>query len=197
MLAAVTEVAPPNGADGGPPAGATGGKGRPTPKRRDAQKRRRTPAPTNRKEAAKLRRERVREQRAEQRKALLTGDERHLPARDAGPAKRLARDVVDSRFSIGQIFFVLIIVVFVVSLVIPHQYKSVLAAVNLLSFAAVIIVFLDAVRVGRKAKRMVATAYDERSAVGITVYAAIRSMQPRRLRRPPPKVKRGEGLDKR
>src|SRR5437763_12435787 len=174
-------------------AGQPTGKGRPTPKRRDAQKRRRTPAPTNRKEASKLRRERMREQRSQQRQALLTGDERHLPARDAGPAKRLARDVVDSRFTIGQIFFLLIIVVFLASLLVsPHKYPAVAAAINVLSLAAVVIVFIDAVLVGRKAKRLVATAYDDRSAVGITVYAAIRSMQPRRLRRPPPRIKRGD-----
>src|SRR5947209_20598669 len=143
MLIAVTEVEP--GEHSGEH---SAGKGRPTPKRRDAQKRRRGPVPTNKKEAAAARRTKVREERMMQRQALLSGDERHLPARDAGPAKRLARDVVDSRFSIGQIFFVLIIVVFVVSLVIPHQYKSVLAAVNLLSFAAVIRGFLDAGRVG-------------------------------------------------
>jgi hypothetical protein len=187
MLSAVTEAEP---ADGAP-----AGKGRPTPKRRDAQKRRRTPAPTNRKEAAKLRRERTREQRMQQRQALLTGDERHLPARDAGPAKRLARDVVDSRFSIGQVFFALILLVLVLSIGInPKKYPTVGAAINLLAFLSLIVVFFDAFRIGRRARRIVATAYDDRSAIGITTYAAIRAMQPRRLRRPPPKVKRGEPL---
>src|SRR5947208_16227608 len=111
MLAAVTEAAQPDGDSGAQP----GGKGRPTPKRRDAQKRRGTPTPTNRKEASKLRRERMREQRSQQRQALLTGDERHLPARDAGPAKRLARDVVDARFTIGSCLFLLIIAVILAS----------------------------------------------------------------------------------
>ena len=129
-----------------------------------------------------------------QRQALLSGDERHLPARDAGPAKRLARDVVDSRFTLGQVFFGLILVVLAAGLAIPAQYRTTLAAVNLLSFVAVIAVFLDSVRVGRLAKRMVTTTYDAKSAYGVTAYAAIRSMQPRRFRRPPPKVKRGEGV---
>src|SRR3954470_24901656 len=172
------------------------GKGRPTPKRSDARKRRRSATPANRKEAAALRRERVREARTQQRQALLTGDERHLPARDAGPAKRLARDVVDSRFTLGQIFFGMIVVVLVASLVIPHDYSTVLAAVNLLSFVAVIAVFLDSLRVGRKAKSMVTAAYSDKDAYGVTAYAAIRAMQPRRFRRPPPKVKRGEGVRK-
>ena len=172
------------------------GKGRPTPKRRDAQKRRRTPVPTNRKEAAKQRRERVREQRSLQRQALLTGDERHLPPRDQGPAKRLARDVVDTRFTLGQVFFGLILLVLVLSFVVnPRNYPTVAAAINVLSLIAVIAVFVDSARVGRKAKRLVAAAYGEKSSIGVTTYATIRAMQPRRFRRPPPRLKRGQTPD--
>lgn len=193
MLSPVAEVDPEQP---GPPA--VSGKGRPTPKRRDAQKRRRTAVPANRKEAAKLRRERMREQRTLQRQALLTGDERHLPARDAGPAKRLARDVVDSRFTLGQVFFGLILVVLVLSFVVnPRRYPTVAAAVNLIALLSVIAVFIDSVIIGRKAKRLVTAAYDAKSAVGITAYATIRAMQPRRLRRPPPRVKRGQPIDSR
>jgi Protein of unknown function (DUF3043) len=188
MLVVVTEAEP--GEHSGEH---SAGKGRPTPKRRDAQKRRGA-VPTNKKDAAAARRTRLREERMVQRKALLSGDERHLPARDAGPAKRLARDVVDSRFTLGQIFFGLILVVLAASLVIPRNYKTTLAAVNALSFLTVILVFLDSVRIGRRAKQMVTTAYDEKSAYGVTAYAAIRAMQPRRLRRPPPKIKRGQDL---
>jgi hypothetical protein len=192
MLVAVTET----GSDVGPASGQPAGKGRPTPKRRDAQKRRRGPVPANKKEAAAQRRAQTREARALQRQALLSGDERHLPARDAGPAKRLARDVVDSRFTLGQIFFGMILVVIVASVTIPKDYVTVAAAVNALSFLAVIVVFLDSVRVGRRAKSMVIAAYDDKSAYGVTAYAAMRAMQPRRLRRPPPKIKRGEDIRK-
>jgi DUF3043 family protein len=185
MLVAVTDpAAPPE---------TPSGKGRPTPKRRDAQKRRRQAVPADKKEAAKLRRERVREQRMQQRQALLSGDERHLPPRDAGPARRLARDVVDSRFTLGQVFFALILVVLAASLLVnPHKYPTTAAAINLCAFASVIVVFVDSVLIGRKARRMVSAAYDEKQAYGVTSYAAVRAMQPRRFRRPPPKVKRGE-----
>ena len=81
--------------------------------------------PTNKKEAAAQRRAQARESRQLQRQALLSGDERHLPARDAGPAKRLARDVVDSRFTLGQVFFGMILVVLVASLAIPKGYNTV------------------------------------------------------------------------
>lgn len=169
MLAAVTDEAPV-------------GKGRPTPKRRDARKRRRMATPTNRKEAAKIRRERTREQRLLQRQALQTGDERHLPARDAGPAKKLARDYVDARFTMGQIFFGMIILVFGLAFV-PNP--TVIAIANLLVLAVFLGVVVDAVRVGRGARRAVEDKYGVKAGTGITAYAMLRSMQPRRMRRPP------------
>ncbi|HTU99035.1 MAG TPA: DUF3043 domain-containing protein, partial [Luteitalea sp.] len=91
----------------------TAGKGRPTPKRSDARKTRRQPVPKNRREADKRRRERDREQRRLMRSALQTGDERHLPARDRAPGRRLARDIVDSRFMLGQFALIMIVVLFV------------------------------------------------------------------------------------
>ena len=174
MLAAVTEEAPV-------------GKGRPTPKRRDARKRRRLATPANRKEAAAMRRTRLREQRQQQRAALQTGDERYLPARDAGPAKKLALDYVDERFTMGQIFFGLIILVFGLAFI---PIPAIIAVANLLVLAVFIGVLIDAVRVGRGAKRAVEEKYGVKETVGITAYAMLRSMQPRRMRRPPaPKKK--------
>src|SRR3954470_19891879 len=111
MLAGVSNAAAPEDAD------QPIGKGRPTPKRSDARKQRGTATPTNRKEAAKLRREKLREQRLAQRQALVTGDERNLPPRDTGPGKRLARDYVDSRFTFGQMFFGVIFLALGVSFV--------------------------------------------------------------------------------
>jgi hypothetical protein len=169
MLAAVTDEEP-------------AGKGRPTPKRRDARKRRRISTPTNRKEAAALRRERMREQRTQQRRALQTGDERHLPARDAGPAKKLARDYVDGRFTMGQIFFGMIILVFGLAFV---PIPAVVAAANLLVLVTFLAVVVDSVRVGRGARHAVEQKYGVKEATGIMPYALLRSMQPRRMRRPP------------
>lgn len=195
MLCAVSE--PPSGEEHGP------GKGRPTPKRRDAQKRRRQAVPTNPKEAAKLRRERARETRALQRKALLSGDEKHLPARDAGPAKRLARDLVDTRFTLGQAFFGLILVTLFAAIATQPSTKKVNgkavaqansagALVTLLSIVVLIAVFTDSIRLGRRARREVEQRFGVQQSVGITGYAAMRAMQPRRLRRPPPALKRGD-----
>ncbi|MDQ1696973.1 MAG: hypothetical protein QOJ03_2326 [Frankiaceae bacterium] len=179
MLAAVEETPLP------------AGKGRPTPKRSDARKRRRVSTPTNRKDAAALRRQKLREERQLQRQALSTGDERHLPARDAGPAKRLARDYVDSRFTLGQVFFGMIAVVIALSFI-PNAAVRGLA--NLLVLVMFFGVIIDSARVGKAARREVAERYGEKESGNIMGYALMRAMQPRRMRRPPARVKRGEKI---
>ena len=161
---------------------APAGKGRPTPKRRDARKQRRTATPSNRKEAAALRRQKMREQRGLQRQALHTGEERHLPPRDQGPAKKLAREYVDGRFTLGQVFFGMVIVAFGLAFV-PNA--KVVATANVLILLTFLAVLFDSVLIGQGAKRAVIEKYGDKDGVGITPYAMLRSMQPRRLRRPP------------
>jgi hypothetical protein len=184
MLAVVSNAAAPEDAE------QPVGKGRPTPKRSESRKRRRTATPTNRKEAAKLRREKLREQRVAQRQALVSGDERNLPPRDAGPAKRLARDYVDARFTLGQIFFGVIFLALGVSFI-----RGIVAAyANMLMLLIFFGVIIQSVRIGRSARQLVESRYGVKEATGITAYALMRAMQPRRMRRPPPRIKRGEAI---
>jgi hypothetical protein len=167
------------------------GKGRPTPKRADARKQRRSAAPKTRKEAAAFQREKAREQRRVQKQAVRTGDERHLPARDAGPEKRLARDLVDSHFTFGQVFFGVIFLAFALSLAHGTTLREVCNAAALASFALMLV---DGVRNGQTAKRLVEQAHGDGSERGIQLYALTRSMLPRWARRPPPRVKRGAAI---
>jgi hypothetical protein len=166
------------------------GKGRPTPKRSDSRKARRNATPKTRKEAAALQRERGREQRRLARQALVTGDERNLPARDAGPEKRLARDVVDSRFTAGQVLFALILAGFLLSIL---NVPIVKLLANLLALLALTLLVVDGARNGRRAKVAVMAQFNlsPDQVRGISSYAFMRAMLPRRFRRPPPKVERG------
>jgi Protein of unknown function (DUF3043) len=184
---ATAEVAPE------PEAPAPTGKGRPTPKRSEARAQRRTPVPKTRKEAAALTRERAREQRRVQRLALQTGDESHLPPRDAGPARRLARDYVDSHFAPGQFVFGLIFITLLSGFLPNHAVATV---VNIGSLAALALILLAGYRTSRSAKRLVEEAYGPKDAGGITAYALARGMSPRWVRRPKPKVKRGEAVSR-
>ena len=129
------------------------GKGRPTPKRSEARKARRKPAPGNRKEAA----ERAREARQRARQALLTGDERYLPPRDAGPERRLARDIVDSRFTYGQVFIVVIVIVFFLGGFVPSA--AVRGVANIAGLISLTVIVIDSARHGRRAKVAVTEKY--------------------------------------
>jgi hypothetical protein len=167
------------------------GKGRPTPKRSDSRKSRRGGPPKDRKEAAAERRAKNREDRAVARKALVTGDEKNLPPRDAGPERRLARDVVDSRVTAGQWLFAIIAVSLVLSLV---NDKTVKLIAEFAALIAVTVITVDAQLCGRKARDTVAAKFGKPASTGIWTYAAMRAFLPRRFRKPPPKVARGAQL---
>jgi Protein of unknown function (DUF3043) len=164
------------------------GKGRPTPKRADARKARRNTAPKNRKEAATLQRDKRREERRVSRQALLTGDERHLPPRDAGPEKRIARDIVDARFTYGQVFFPLIFIVFALSLTPSTAVKNI---ANFAALFSLTLMVVDGAINGRRAKNAVIEKYGTENSRGVSSYAFMRALLPRRFRKPPPRVTRG------
>ena len=69
------------------------GKGRPTPKRKDVESKRKvsTLAPIVTKDQKRASKALARESRVAQRAAYLRGDEAALPARDRGPARRFVR----------------------------------------------------------------------------------------------------------
>ena len=98
-----TQDAPDESAPGAPatgqadhPASVTASKG-PTPKRSEAERRRRYNAPGDRKEALRQSKTRDRSARARKAEAMRRGEEWALPAKDKGPVRALARDLVDSR----------------------------------------------------------------------------------------------------
>lgn len=166
------------------------GKGRPTPKRREAERRRRSgaiTAPKSRKEA----REELRRQRAEARQALATGDERRLPRRDAGPVRRYVRDYVDARRNAAGLFLPVALLSFSLSLG-PVDLKF---AGAVLMYAFLLVVIADSVLLVRGMRRGVRSRFPTAELRGLTSYAVMRALQVRRLRLPPPKVPRGARID--
>lgn len=195
------EVDPAVEAPAGSPPGASGpaakiaGKGRPTPKRREAQKRRTGPAappPANRKEAARRQRESARERRDLMREAMRKGDERYLPPRDAGPARRLVRDLVDSRRSALTYFLAFGLVLIALSLI---RSATVQAIVLLVWLAVIVLMVGDGVRLGLLIRRRLHERFPagvEGRMRGHVTYGIVRATQVRRLRLPPPKVQIGD-----
>lgn len=166
-------------------------KGRPTPKRSEAQTQRRSVAttPTNRKEAAKHQREERRRALERQRQALAGGDERYLPARDRGPVRRFARNWVDSRFNVAEFFLPLAVVILVLSVV---RVPAIQSVALLLWLIVIVLIVLDAAVSGFRLKKRLAERFPNENTRGAVAYALMRSLQMRRLRLPKPQVKRGE-----
>ncbi|MEU6281542.1 DUF3043 domain-containing protein [Streptomyces sp. NPDC047028] len=166
-------------------------KGRPTPKRNEAQSQRRSVAstPTNRKDAAKRQREDRRQAMDRQRKALAGGDERYLPARDKGPVRRFARAWVDSRFNVAEFFLPLAVVILVLSVV---RVPAIQSIALLLWLIVIVLIVLDAAVSGFRLKKRLAERFPDANRRGAVAYALMRSLQMRRLRLPKPQVKRGE-----
>src|SRR5689334_21759012 len=119
-------------------------KGRPTPKRSEAQSQRRSVAntPMTRKDASKRQREERRVQLERQRQALAGGDERYLPARDRGPVRKFARDWIDSRFNVAEFFLPMAVVILVLSVVRVPALQNIAL---LLWLIVIVLIVLDAV----------------------------------------------------
>jgi hypothetical protein len=166
-------------------------KGRPTPKRSEAQTQRRSVAqtPTTRKEAAKRQRDERRAQMERQRQALASGDERYLPARDKGKVRRFARDFVDSRFCIAEFFLPMAVIILVLSVVPVASLKNVAL---LLWLVIIVMIVIDSIGIAIRLKKQLNTRFPDEPKKGAIPYALMRTLQMRRLRLPKPQVKRGE-----
>jgi len=171
------------------------GKGRPTPKRSEAQGRRAgppPPPPTTRKEAYKRMRQTQASRRVESRAGAARGDDNYLPARDRGPVRKLVRDVVDSRRNVGS-FFLVIAAVALLGVIVPSLAVKNYSSVVLLAFFLVLIV--DSVVLSRRIKRKVAERFPNdpqaKRTRGLVWYGISRSTMIRRWRFPKPEVPLG------
>jgi hypothetical protein len=166
-------------------------KGRPTPKRSEAQGQRRTlaTAPANRKEAAQRARSARRADLAKQREALASGDERYLPLRDKGVVRRFTRDYVDSRFCIAEFFLPLAVVILALSLV---KVASIQNTALLLWLGVIVLIIIDSLFLGVRLRKQLSDRFPNENRRGAIAYGLMRTLQMRPLRLPKPQVKRGE-----
>jgi hypothetical protein len=174
-------------------AGVTPAKGRPTPKRSEAEKRRRQPfaAPADRKAASQQSRTRDRSERSRKMAAMRRGESWALPRKDQGPVRALARDYVDSRRSVSE-YYMFGVVVLIVLLFVPALRKSL--AVDYAVLVMLLVIITEASVVGRRVVRLAQQRFPGESTRGVKMYAAIRGTQFRRLRMPAPRVKPGDKI---
>ena len=167
------------------------GKGRPTPKRKEAESARKQgiSVPKDPKAARKAARDRDREARAKSRAGLMAGDPAFFPRRDAGPVKAQVRDYIDRRRTVGEFFVPFAFVVLLLGLV---NNPTVQTTVVYVWTSVLLLVVLDTILVGILLGRSLRKDYPEKSdRKGAVSYGVLRALQLRRFRIPPPRIKAG------
>lgn len=178
----------PNGKAGS--RGVTAAKGRPTPKRSEAEHRRRQPfnAPGDRKEASRQYRERQRADRARRSAAMQRGEEWAMLPRDRGRAKALARDYVDSRRRASEFYMYGLLALMALLFVRNAVVQSI---VPLLVMVAVLVMLVEGIFIGFRVRKLVQERLPAEETRGIRLYSAMRALQIRQLRVPKPRIKPG------
>ena len=170
-------------------------KGRPTPDRKSQQQARKRPLVGDRsKEARAAQRQKIREDRAKARDGMMAGDEKYLGMRDRGPQRRYVRDLVDARFTAGELvlpsLFIVVLATFIDSYIV--QLVTLFAMWGLFGIVAI-----DAWFVSRAVKKRCAKKFGaDKLEGGLAWYGAMRSIQMRALRIPKPQVARFTKIDK-
>jgi hypothetical protein len=181
-----------------PPAQA--GKGRPTPKRSEAERSRYksiTGSTTSGRgsgtsSGGKLTPEdkaRARTERDRRTTAMRRGEEWALGPRDRGPIKKLARDYVDAHRRPSE-YYMYVLVLLLVALL--SRNSTLNTYVSPLVLALIAVVAVDAFLIRRSLHKLAAERYPGESTRGMTTYAVMRSLQIRRFRMPTPRLKPGD-----
>ena len=134
-------------------------------------------------------REKQAAERAKIRAGMARGDEEYLLKRDRGPVRRLARNYVDARRTVGSyLMYAMFVIVMLSLLPIPLARLVVLFAPPVL----LLVVFAEGIILARGIRKLAAERYPNEDRSGVGMYAAMRAMQIRRLRIPNPQVQIGE-----
>ena len=172
---------------------APAGKGRPTPKRKETQRRRGgpvAPPPLTRKEASKRQKEQAKAARSRIKQGAMEGDPRYLAKRDAGPVRALVRDTVDARRNVGVLLLPLALVLIVANLSGSAQVQSIGL---LLWIAAIVAMMVDIAFTTARLRSRIRSAFPEEDRLaGHIAYGLLRSTVMRRFRLPPPRVSPGD-----
>jgi hypothetical protein len=167
----------------------TAGKGRPTPKRSEAERRRRYQlSAEDRKAAGKQSRTRDRAERVRKTEAMRRGEEWALPAKDKGQVRALARDYVDSKRRFSEFYmYGLVVLLFLLFL-----HSSVIQTVlPIVLIVMVLIMAGEGFWIGSRVAKLANERYPGQSTRGIKMYSGMRALQIRQLRFPKPRVKPG------
>jgi len=181
---------------------AEAGKGRPTPKRSEAERGRYQPITGSRPSSSRSSRgpagprtpedkQRARTDRTRRYEAMKEGQEWALNPKDRGPVRALARDYVDSKRRVSE-YYMYILLLLVVALF--FRSKAAQEFISPLILVLVVVIVVDAQLIKRALNRLVAERLPGQSTRGLTLYAVMRALQIRRFRIPVPRVHPGDKI---
>ena len=175
-----------------PRSAAEAAKGRPTPKRSEAERNRRQPITGSRAPATPRTPEdkaKARSERGRKYEAMKKGESWALNPRDRGPAKALARDYIDSKRRISE-YYMYILVLLLAAVFLRNKTEQ--QYISPLVLVLVVIIVIDAQVIRRSLRKLVGERLPGESTRGLTMYAVMRALQIRRFRMPAPRVRPGE-----
>lgn len=132
---------------------------------------------------------------ADARERMMEGDEKFLLARDKGPVRAYARDVVDSRRHLLGLFMPLALVL-VLTMFLQGVNPNLYFYANLVFMGVIVVMITEAIILGRQVTRAVRERFPDSPEKGLALgwYAFVRASQPRRMRAPRPRVNAGDAV---
>jgi hypothetical protein len=114
-----------------------------------------------------------------------------MPARDRGAVRALVRDYVDSRRRLSEFYMYGLLVLLVLLFIRNPLVQSI---VPVLVTVAVLIMLVEGIFIGRRARALAEKRLPGESTQGVRLYAAMRALQIRQLRMPKPRIKPGDSF---
>ena len=174
-------------------------KSKPTPKRRDAEKRNERPLVVGKRKLTKeekAERKKKRNEAITKQRLAMDGKapERYLPEKDRGPLRRATRDLIDSRWSLSEFLVPIMFVAFISTFFLPRGGKLAFIPLGII-YAIFFTCMLEMFITNRQIKTKLAELVPGRQIPpGQGMYVASRMMQLRPWRQPKPGIKRGEDI---
>jgi len=163
------------------------GKGKATPKRRDAERERRErirPPRDSRERAVQQKKKRA-DERTKFRQGLDSGDERYLPSRDKGPARKYVRDFIDGRLTAAEFFMPIAIAALIFMIAGAGGIGGSLSSVMIL------VVLFDSAVISFQLRSGLSRKFPDEPTRGAIPYGLMRALTWRSMRTPKPQVPRG------
>ena len=179
-------------------------KGRPTPKRSAAEANRyrtltgsttsgrgRPAATDTRRKLTPEEKSKAREDRNKQLQAMRRGEDWALGPRDRGPAKKLARDYVDSHRRPME-YYMYALIVLIIALFAGRSHSALANYMQIFLIVIIVIIAVDGLLLRRSILKVVHERLPNESTRGLAFYAIMRGLQLRRFRTPAPRLKPGD-----